>query len=153
MSGYLPGQTYVGRDGDRLFVILGEDGIAFVTNRGTRVTLAEAERVYAPLTPATGGALSPEVSELLELIHAALDLPLSAATHDDIGKRQQLRNDNAVRVLCSVERVLDGGAPAVACEVRVLRKLLADNPVDYVTRDEEAPSAAVGTTDGEGRIR
>lgn len=49
-STYRPGQLYEGRDGDLLFVILPGDDIEFVTNRGTRVPLAEVERVYAPLT-------------------------------------------------------------------------------------------------------
>lgn len=49
MTAYRPGQLYRGADGDLLFAILPGDGIEFVTNRGTRVTLAEVERVYAPL--------------------------------------------------------------------------------------------------------
>lgn len=47
---YLPGQLYEGRDGDLLYVVLPGDEVEFVTNRGTRLSLAEAERVYAPLT-------------------------------------------------------------------------------------------------------
>jgi hypothetical protein len=47
---YRPGQLHTGADGDLLFVIAAEDGIAFVTNRGTRVPVVEAETVYAPLT-------------------------------------------------------------------------------------------------------
>ncbi len=47
---YRPGQLYTGADGDLLFVISSGDGIAFVTNRGTRVSVSEAARVYAPLT-------------------------------------------------------------------------------------------------------
>ncbi|MGH3585308.1 MAG: hypothetical protein ACRDQ0_03200 [Pseudonocardia sp.] len=50
MSAYRPGQLYTGADGDLLFVILPGDDAEFVTNRGTRVTVAEVERVYAPLT-------------------------------------------------------------------------------------------------------
>lgn len=47
---YRPGQLYTGRDGDLLFVILPSDDVEFVTNRGTRLPLAEVDRVYAPLT-------------------------------------------------------------------------------------------------------
>ncbi|WP_242892645.1 hypothetical protein [Actinomadura litoris] len=50
MSAYRPGQLYEGRDGDLLFVILPGHDVEFVTNRGTRVTRAEVEEVYAPLT-------------------------------------------------------------------------------------------------------
>ena len=50
MTTYLPGQLYSGREDDEQQVVLTMDGIAFVTNRGTSVSRAEAERVYAPLT-------------------------------------------------------------------------------------------------------
>ena len=76
---YRPGQTYKGADGDLLFVILPGDVIEFVTNRGTRVTVADAERVYAPLT------LVPDsVRTEAEQLRATLD-SLRALTHDEDG--------------------------------------------------------------------
>ncbi|MFF5261294.1 hypothetical protein ACFY4C_20320 [Actinomadura viridis] len=48
-AAYRPGQLYTSAHGDRLFTVLTERGIGFVTNRGTQVTVEHVEEVYAPL--------------------------------------------------------------------------------------------------------
>ncbi|RSN71360.1 hypothetical protein [Actinomadura sp. WAC 06369] len=84
--------------------------------------------------PTTG--LTAETRELLTLIRDALDLPY-AATPDGHERRKLLRNDNATRVVATLERVLEDETD-LAIEVRVLRTILATDPVDYVTKDGEA---------------
>lgn len=91
--------------------------------------------------PPTNG-LTGETRELLTLIRDALDLPRSVDVDGD-EKRQALRNDNAIRVICHLDYLLtqdderlDGAR--LSTVVSVMRKSLADNPVDYATKDGEA---------------
>ncbi|WP_433465818.1 hypothetical protein [Spirillospora sp. CA-128828] len=81
-------------------------------------------------------AFSPEVRELLTVIRDALDLPY-AATPDGSRERQELRNDNAIRVMSTVSYLLDASHPDIASAATVLREMLDKNPVTYATKAGE----------------
>lgn len=83
-------------------------------------------------------ALPPEVRELLELIRTALDLPYAVDGEGD-RRRERLLRDNTVRTVLHLEHILDDDRPDVAFEAQILRKTLAEHPVNYTVRLEQEP--------------
>lgn len=139
---YLPGQLYRGADGDLLFVILGEDGTAFMTNRGTRLTLQHVAEVYAPLTlvrPVQGEAPDPAANaaqELAAAVRDALDVPVAAdgAGSEDV----RLASVRGAFLVGALGRLAGGDASMVSATVKAVRRADERYPVTYPTRDEQA---------------
>lgn len=87
--------------------------------------------------PTTG--LQAEIRELLTAIRDALDLPYAATAAGD-EKRERLRGENAVRVVSSIDYLLNFKHATVANVARTLRSLVDEHPADYTTREETSPT-------------
>lgn len=145
-----PGQLYEGRDGDLLFAVLpsGRDW-EFVTNHGTRLSVEEVRRVYAPLTlvrpvgceatATSDTAALPDVQELATAIGEALTLPSPAPTTEAMDGWSQLMTRRASRIRSALTHVTNPGLLDGAWALRELRKIPLKTPVDYPTEDGKKP--------------
>jgi hypothetical protein len=146
-ANYRPGQLYTGRDGDLLFVVLPGNEAEFVTNRGTRVTVEQAMRVYAPLTLIrdVGGSLPREVVELAEVIREVLVVPRPANWMADEHAFARLQRDRALSVNAALA-VLLRERIELQTAVQVIREVAEHEPVTYTPCELEdgAPVYAPG---------
>lgn len=127
---YRPGHRYQGADGDVLFAIYSEHGTEFVTSRGTRVPMDEAERVYAPLTP-LDTVPADKVRDLAAAIREALTVP--TAEPGATGSHDVLLMTRTAHVRSVMNSLANGTDLAEALD---LVALAADwHPVTYPTRD------------------
>lgn len=131
---YRPGHRYAGRDGDILFAIHGENGTEFVTSRGTRVGLDEAERVYAPLTP-LDTVPADKVRDMVAAVRDALDLPSPAGDWEPYDRLIGQRAAHLVGVLTGFLNPVYPGGPDPAVTARTIRTYAELQPVTYRTRD------------------
>jgi hypothetical protein len=147
-AAYRPGQLHEGRDGDLLFVITTGDGIAFMTNRGTRVTVSEAARVHAPLTlvrPVGNEAATPltdDVRDLAEAVREALDVP-RPASGADWDTLLQLQRNRAICVDVTLRQLLKNSL-GIAAAARLVRDMAALDPVTYTPREPAGDDRSAG---------